>query len=531
MSGSRKWSWHAWSLAAWNRHLPEVSDHDAFVTQLGESTIHNIAHRTASARPNRPAINIGGAALTHRELDEKASRAAGWLANNVPPGGRVLIAGPPSFDWIACYLGTLRAGGVAVLANPAYTTAELDELVGASGATVAIGWGDSTRRLAEIASRQRLVMVTDEPGMGVGLPEVFAGMADSVMDRSGSDSTAVLAFTSGTTGRPKGVPLTHRNLLTSIRVAMAAWRWSPDEVLVHALPLFHQHGLGGLHGTLIAGSTMHLLPHFTPSGLLRTVVESRATTLFAVPTMYQRMAGVDGSATGNHLRLAVSGSAPLNEDVAAGAARLLGKVPLVRYGTTESGLDTSHVYADARELGLSNTIGLPLPGLEVRLIDEIGGEAGPDGEGEIQVRGPQVFGGYWMDLEATTAAFAPGVWFRTGDIGRLDQASGHLVIRGRSKEVIITGGLNVYPREVEIALEKHPGVAEAAVAGIPDAVWGEQVTAWVVLSPGHSLNAGDILEHAHTLLAAFKCPKQIYSLEVLPRNAAGKIDRRKLLAS
>jgi len=408
MSGSRKWSWREWSATAWSRHLPEVSDHHAFVAELGESTIHKIAHRTATARPNRPAIDIDGAALTHGELDEKAARAASWLANNVPPGGRVLIAGAPSLDWIACYLGTLRAGGVAVLANPAYTTAELDELVAASGATAAIGWADSARHLAEVSSRRGLVLVTDESGSGIGLPDLFAATADAVLDRAGPDSTAVLAFTSGTTGRPKGVPLTHRNLLTSIRVAMAAWRWSPDEVLVHALPLFHQHGLGGLHGTLIAGSTMHLLPHFTPAGLLRTVAESRATTLFAVPTMYQRMAGVDAPATGNHLRLAVSGSAPLNEDVAAGAARLLGKVPLVRYGTTESGLDTSHVYADARELRLSDTIGLPLPGLELRLVDEIGGEAGPDDEGEIQLRGPQVFGGYWMDLDATAAAFAPG---------------------------------------------------------------------------------------------------------------------------
>jgi malonyl-CoA/methylmalonyl-CoA synthetase len=283
---------------------------------------------------------------------------------------------------------------------------------------------------------------------------------------------------------------------------------------------------------MIAGSSLRLLPHFTPDGLLRAIWESRATALFAVPTMYQRMAAVgDPSGAGSELRLAVSGSAPLNDEVAAGAERLLGIVPLVRYGTTESGLDTSHLFADAREPRRSDTIGVALPGLEVRLVGEDGAELGPDGEGEIQVRGPQVCGGYWMDAEATAAAFAPGDWFRTGDIGRLDQASGHLVVRGRSKEVIITGGLNVYPREVEIALEKHPAVAEAAVAGVPHSVWGEQVTAWIVLRPGHTAATEEILEHARGLLAPFKCPKHVYRLDALPRNHAGKIDRRRLTAA
>jgi malonyl-CoA/methylmalonyl-CoA synthetase len=375
-------------------------------------------------------------------------------------------------------------------------------------------------------------VVADHAEGGAIVADLFDGKPDGLLDRAGPDATAILAFTSGTTGRPKGVPLTHRNLLTSIRVAMAAWRWSPDEVLAQALPLFHQHGLGGLHATLIEGSSLHLIPHFKPAELLAAVGESHATALFAVPTMYQRMAAIvdDPPAVSSHLRLVVSGSAPLNEDVAAGAERLFRRIPLVRYGTTESGLDTSHVHTDAQELRLSDTIGLPLPGLEVRLAEDSGKELGADDEGEIHVRGPQVFGGYWMDAGATAAAFAPGGWFRTGDIGRLDEASGHLVIRGRSKELIITGGLKVHPREIEIVLEKHPSVAEAAVAGIPDAVWGEQVTAWVVLKPGYVLDVDALVAHARTLLAPFKCPKQVFRLDALPRNDAGKIDRRTLAA-
>jgi malonyl-CoA/methylmalonyl-CoA synthetase len=314
---------------------------------------------------------------------------------------------------------------------------------------------------------------------------------------------------------------------------MAAWRWSGNDVLVHALPLFHQHGLGGLHATLIAGSSLHLLPHFAANDLLRTIAEAGATVLFAVPTMYQRLSVLDEAlpAPGNRLRLAVSGSAPLSEDVAARAAQLLGRIPLVRYGTTESGLDTSQVYSEQRELGLSGTIGVPLPGLELRLASEDGAGVAADAEGEIQLRGPQVFGGYWHDREATGAAFTTDGWFRTGDIARLDAASDHLVIQGRSKEMIITGGLKVFPREVELALEKHPSVEEAAVAGIPDEKWGEQVTAWVVLAPGHTLDADALIAHARSLLAAYKCPKQVFSVNALPRNQAGKVDRRKLQAS
>jgi len=522
MMASRTWSWREWSRRGWTRHLPEIPDHEQFVAALGEATIHSLAHSVASAAPERTAITVGGATLTHGALDGRTSHAAGWIAAEIAPGDRVLIAGPPSLDWVACYLGTLRAGGVAVPANPDYTSTELGELIGASGARLAVAWGDAASRIGD-SSGLRLVSVAD----------LMTGKGEAVNDRVGPDATAVLAFTSGTTGRPKGVPLTHRNLLSSICTAMAAWRWSRDDVLVHALPLFHQHGLGGLHATLIAGSSLHLLPRFTPEDLLRTIADSSATVLVAVPTMYQRLSAVDEAlpAPANRLRLAVSGSAPLSEGVAAGAGRLLGRIPLVRYGTTESGLDISQVYKESRELGLSGTIGLPLPGLEVRLAGGAGAGVAADAEGEIQLRGPQVFGGYWGDPEATGAAFTADGWFRTGDIARLDKASDHLIIQGRSKEMIITGGFKVFPREVELALEKHPSVEEAAVAGIPDDRWGERVTAWVVLAPGRALDADALIAHARSLLAPYKCPKQVFSVDALPRNQAGKVDRPKLQAS
>jgi len=291
---------------------------------------------------------------------------------------------------------------------------------------------------------------------------------------------------------------------------MTAWRWSADDVLVHALPLYHQHGLGGVHATLIAGSRLHLLPHFEPAELIETVEESAATVLFAVPTMYQRLAGMNPSS--NRLRLCISGSAPLSADVAQEAERVLGRKPLVRYGLTESGLDVSQVYGEAHP----GTVGLPLPGVVVRLAED----------GEIQLRGPQVFGGY-LDGEP---AFTADGWFRTGDLGRVDLTTGELVIEGRSKELIITGGMKVHPREVEEVLERHASVAEAAVAGLPSERWGEEVTAWVVVKQGATFDAEGLVGHVRASLAAYKVPKQVHRVDALPRNHVGKIDRKGLVA-
>jgi malonyl-CoA/methylmalonyl-CoA synthetase len=343
---------------------------------------------------------------------------------------------------------------------------------------------------------------------------------------------ALLAYTSGTTGTPKGVPLTHRQLAASINSAMAAWRWTGDDVLVHALPLYHQHGLGGLHAALIAGGTVHIRSKFTAADLAQTIGGTRASVLFAVPTIYQALMNAEVPAGRlRALRLAVCGSAPLSPALAERLPRLLGRLPLVRYGTTESGLNVSNPLDAPR----GDTIGIPLPGVLTRIgatdppADPGANSAADFGaDGEIQLRGPQVFAGYWQDPAATEAAFTTDGWFRTGDIGAVDPVTGHLMIRGRTKEMIITGGLNVYPREVEIALEAHPSVSEAAVAGLPDDRWGEQVTAWVVLRDGHRLDEAGLIAHAHTVLTGYKCPKRVFQLAALPRNHLGKIIRSAL---
>jgi acyl-CoA synthetase (AMP-forming)/AMP-acid ligase II len=503
-----------WSRAGWAAHLPGVTDIPAHAASLGEATIPGLAAESAARVPDRVALAIDGERVTHAELDAGAARAAGWLAARIQPGDRVLLAAGSSTRLVRCYLGALRAGAVVVLANPAYTAAELAHLVTDSGAVIAFADGGPARLLAGLPRPPRIVAPGAIPA-GPGHPGIVPG----------PDDTALLAYTSGTTGRPKAVPLTHRALLTSIRVAMASWGWREEDVLAHALPLFHQHGLGGVHAVLIAGGTAHLRTRFTAAGLAGTLCAHRATVLFAVPTMYQAL--LDGPRDHGRLlaglRLAVCGSAPLTAVLAERLASELGRAPLVRYGLTETGLNVSHTATDIRP----GSVGIPFPGVLVRLQAE-SAMAAPGTDGEIQVRGPHVFRGYAGNPRATAESFTPDGWFRTGDIGRVDPGTGHLVIRGRIKEMIISGGLNVYPREVETVLEEHPAVAEAAVAGVPHPHWGEQVTAWVTLRPGHDFDEAALIAHAHTALASYKCPKRVYLLPALPRTPLGKLRRTAL---
>jgi acyl-CoA synthetase (AMP-forming)/AMP-acid ligase II len=507
-----------WSLTGWRTHLPGVADVPDYVAGLGDETIPALAAAAASRVPDRVAVTVDGEPVTHAGLDDAAARVAAWLATRIRPGDRVLLAAGASTGFVRCYLGALRAGAVVVLANPGYTAAELRHLVADSGAVLAFADPGPARRLAELGPQGSTPLLTADVRE---LPE-RASPATGIVPRP--DDTALLAYTSGTTGRPKGVPLTHRQVAVSIRAAMAAWRWHADDVLVHALPLYHQHGLGGLHAALIVGGSVHIRSKFSAADLVQTAGGARASALFAVPTIYQALLAAGTPTDGlQGLRLAVCGSAPLSPALAERLPDLLGRLPLVRYGTTESGLNLSNPVADPH----GDTIGVPLPGVLAR-IRAADGPADSGADGEIQVRGPHVFTGYWNDPAATAAAFTADGWFRTGDIGSLDPATGHLVIRGRSKEMIITGGLNVYPREVEIALESHPSVAEAAVAGVADERWGERVTAWVVPADGYGFDEAALIAHARTLLAGYKCPKRVFQVAALPRNQLGKIVRSAL---
>jgi malonyl-CoA/methylmalonyl-CoA synthetase len=498
---------------AWEVHLghpPPADLHE----RLAAGTLPACFAATAAAHADRPAIAVDGACVTHAELDDRLARVAGRLAaHGVARGDRVLLAGPSSLDLVVAYLAILRAGAVVVPADAAATPRELAHLLDHSGALVACAAGDAYGRLA---SAVPTLLALDDAALGAGdalrVPELDA------------DDPAVLAYTSGTTGRPKGVPLTHANLLASTRGAMAAWRWTADDVLVHALPLSHQHGLSGVHATLLAGSCARLLGRFDPERLTQLAERERATVLFAVPAMYERLVESSAFAAADlsSLRLWVSGSAALSPALAERVRALLGDVPLERYGSTEAGLDVSNPYAGERRPG---AVGLPLPGVELAVVDRGGREVSDGEDGEIALRGPQVFSGYWREPEATAESFLPGGWFLTGDLGCVDPADGALRITGRRKELIVSGGLNVYPREVELALEEHASVARAGVAGVSSTRWGEEVVAAVVLAPGHTLDEDRLRRHLRDRLAPYKCPKRVLALDALPVNRMGKLQR------
>jgi malonyl-CoA/methylmalonyl-CoA synthetase len=408
-------------------------------------------------------------------------------------------------ELVEAYVGALRLGLVVVPANTAYRERELAYLVAHAELRAAVVDDPERASWVERASAGRALVVTPE----VELPDGPAVDVDTV----GPGDPALICYTSGTTGDPKGAVLTHANVLASAEALRLAWRWGPEDRLVLALPLFHIHGLGvGLHGTLLAGASAVLLPHFEPDAVFAASKRHRATLFFGVPTMYARLASSPRVAELGRMRLCVSGSAPLPPPLFERFLEASRQRILERYGMTETMMNVSNPHDGERRPG---TVGFPLPGVDLRLTDT----------GEILLRGPNVFSGYWRNPAATEAAFDDG-WFRTGDIGEFD-ADGYLQIVGRAKDLIITGGLNVYPREVEEVLLTHPGVAEVAVVGVPDDEWGEAVTAFVIPA-GSPPSPADLMAHAAESLAHFKCPRDVHFVAVLPRNALGKILRHEL---
>jgi malonyl-CoA/methylmalonyl-CoA synthetase len=493
-----------------NPHLPPGTD-PAGADVLAEGTLPAAWARHFAAQPHRPILfDAARGWVTAGELDAASRQVAARLYRaGLRPGDRLLVSAATSLDLVEAHVGALRLGLVVLPANTAYREREVTHLV--TDASPAAALVDDPERAAWIqrASGGRTLVVGPE----VDLPD---GPAVGV-DNAAPADPALLCYTSGTTGTPKGAVLSHANLLASSQSVRLAWRWSAEDRLLLALPLFHFHGLGvGLHTTLLAGASAVLLPRFDPDAVLDAAAKHDATLFFGVPTMYARLAASPRLAELSRLRLCVTGSAPmpaaLFERIEEGSGQRL----VERYGTTESGMNVSTPADGERRPG---TVGLPLPGVELRLA----------GDGEIQVRGPSVFSGYWNNPAATEDAFARGGWFRTGDIGELDD-DGYLRVVGRAKELIITGGLNVYPREVEEVLGTHPAVAEVAVVGLPDDEWGERVTAFVVPA-GEPPEPEELLAHAVGQLAPFKRPRAVHFVESLPRNAMGKVLRQELTDS
>jgi acyl-CoA synthetase (AMP-forming)/AMP-acid ligase II len=449
--------------------------------------------------------------------------AAALLAMELGRGDRVLLWGAPSLRTAVISVGVLRAGLVLVPVNPALTERELSHVITETTPAACASDTREAMRLMLDLSPNMLSLETTESGKRPS----FQGL-----DLAEPSDPALILFTSGTTGAPKGAVHTHSSLLANVDALAAAWEWSPDDRLVHCLPMFHAHGLCvGLLASLGVGASVVVLPRFGPAEVFEAVERHAATMFFGVPTMYHRILDQHMADRLAPLRLAVSGSAPLAGALhtaiqAGGGGRIL-----ERYGTTESLMNLSNPYRGERRAG---TVGLPLPGIEVRLgaadagqeaVDDAGDSlSGP--EGELLVRGPTLFAGYWGQPKARAEVVKHG-WYSTGDIASIDP-DGYVRILGRTTELVISGGFNVYPAEVEAVLAEHPGVAEVAVTGTPSAEWGEVVTAFVVPITDEAGLVEALNALAVERLAPYKRPRIVHVVDSLPRNAMGKIVRRQL---
>ncbi len=466
---------------------------------------------------------------TWRDVDRATAMLANLLASlELPPGSRIAAQVDKSVEAAMLYLAVLRAGHVYLPLNTAYQAGEIEYFVANAEPVVVVcarrnfGW---VAPLAFKAGVQHVFTLDDRSG---SLLERAAWHADTHEPAPVQpDDLAVIVYTSGTTGRSKGAMLTHENLRSNARVLKDFWGWEPGDVLIHALPIFHVHGLFvALHGALLNGSRTIWFARFDPAAVIARFPE--ATVFMGVPTLYVRMLGEPALTRAQcaHMRLFVSGSAPLLIETFEAWRERTGHTILERYGMSETVMLTSNPYRpeSARRGG---TVGVPLPGVQLRIRDDKG-QPVPTGEvGHIQVKGPNVFKGYWRMPEKTADDFTDDLWFKTGDVGRLD-ADGYLTLVGRSKDLVITGGYNVYPAEVEALINELPGVAESAVIGVPHPDFGEGVVAVVVPRLGAQVDGEAIVAALKTKIANYKVPKRVVVVPELPRNQMGKVQKNLL---
>jgi long-chain acyl-CoA synthetase len=475
--------------------------------------------RTAGLHPDRPAVRLNETVLTYADLVERSAQAAGLLAAcGVVPGDRVAVMLPNVPEFAVVYYGILRAGGVVVPMNPllrerevAYYLSDADARVifAAPGAPVPAG----------------VTYVPVDGGFAARL--AAASPVAGAAERDGQD-TAVLLYTSGTTGQPKGAELTHANLTANVEVfATDLVCIGPDDVIFGGLPLFHSFGQTcGLNSAVSVGACLTLVPRFVAGTVLEVLTRDRVTVFEGVPTMYVALLaevdryGYDLAA----LRLCVSGGAALPVEVMRGFEEGFGCVILEGYGLSETSPVASFNHPErVRKPG---SIGTPVRGVAMRVVDEKGDDVPPGEVGEIAIRGQNVMKGYWRRPEATAEAIPDG-WFRSGDLARVDE-DGYFFIVDRRKDLIIRGGYNVYPREIEEVLYEHPAVAEAAVIGVPDGALGEEVGAAVVVKAGESVTPQDIQEYVKGQVAAYKYPRKVWFLDVLPKGPTGKVLKREI---
>jgi len=472
------------------------------------------------------AIDADGARYSWRDLTRGSAMLANWLQRlDLPAGSRVAVHADKSVEALILYLAVLRAGLVYLPLNPAYQASELAHFIDDAAPGVVVCAGRNFGWVSKLAFQHgvRWVFTLNDDRTGTLLDRA-AQMSDvhEPVAREAGDLAAIL-YTSGTTGRSKGAMLSHGNLLASARTLQAYWDWQPDDVLLHALPIFHVHGLFvAAHGALLNGSPMLWFNRFDAPAVARRLPE--ATVFMGVPTLYVRLLQ-EKLLDARHIRLFISGSAPLLIETWREWQARTGHLILERYGMSETLMLTSNPCRPEDGERIGGTVGKPLPGMGLRVVSDDGAPCEIDEIGHVQVRGPSVFSGYWQMPEKTAEEFTADGWFKTGDVGRVD-AQGYLTLIGRSKDLIISGGFNVYPAEVEGFLNELPGVGESAVIGVPHPDFGEAVVA-VVTAAGHP-DPEALIRELKGRIAGFKVPKRVIVVNELPRNAMGKVQKRLL---
>ncbi len=469
--------------------------------------------------------------VSYTDLLQETARVANTLkALGVQPGDRVAAQIDKSVAAVALYLGTVRAGAVFLPLNTAYTAIEIEYFVNDAAPALFICRTGTEAELSPVADAAGTRLETlDRGGKGGSWPDQIK-QADSEFSTvaRAADELAAILYTSGTTGRSKGAMITHQNLASNAKTLVDYWRIVEDDVLLHALPIFHTHGLFvAINSMMIAGASMLFLPRFNADEALKLL--PKCSLMMGVPTFYTRLLALDdfNRDRSAHLRLFISGSAPMTMETHKAFRERTGQAILERYGMTETNMNTSNPYDGERVAG---SVGFPLPDVELRITDAEAREPieRPQGEvGMIEVRGPNVFKGYWNMPEKTAEEIRPDGFFITGDLGMVDEA-GYVHIVGRNKDLIISGGYNVYPKEIEIQIDRLEGVVESAVVGLPHADFGEAVIAVVVLEEDSKIAEKNIIDSLSSGIAKYKMPKRVMMVDELPRNAMGKVQKNAL---
>jgi long-chain acyl-CoA synthetase len=481
--------------------------------------------KDASAQyPDRPAIRLNDEVLSYADLDDRTARVAGWLRQRgVGPGDRVGIMLPNVLAFPVLYYGVLRAGAAVVPMNPLLKSREVRHYVGDSGASVLFAWHAAADEASAGAAATDAVTVTVTPE---SLGEMASWPSSPEITARGDDDTAVILYTSGTTGTPKGAQLTHMNMRANASVTVSTLlQLGPDDVIMGCLPMFHAFGQTcGLNAAVLAGASVTLVPRFDAATVLKVIERDTATVFEGVPTMYVAMlsagAGIGDTST---LRVCISGGAALPVEVLKGFSQEFGATILEGYGLSETSPVASFNRLESAKAG---SIGYPVHGVEMKLVADDGSEAAAGEVGEIVIRGHNVMKGYWNRPEATDAAMQDG-WFRTGDLARKDE-DGFYFIVDRKKDLIIRGGFNVYPREIEEVLYEHPAVLEAAVIGLPHPTHGEEIGAAVALKAGRAVTPGELRDYVRERVAAYKYPRHVWLVDALPKGPTGKVLRREV---